>query len=121
MSKRLIEQCTSNAYVFVNQPGLTLEDLQHLEGFLYLRTHSLKASTLGLIPRLEKPVDFNMLSDYARSKCSASLIELEGFEEVGTYIDTKKRVIRIDFPELPAGNETARMEALKEAGTCFAL
>lgn len=107
--------CSSNAYILVNQPGLTLDDLQDHEGYKFLRTYSFMASTLGTMPRIESAVDFDELKRTIVRKCDATVVELEGFEEVKTYIDTKTRLISINLPELPQEPE-ARKEALILAG-----
>jgi hypothetical protein len=73
------------------------------------------ASTLGTMPRIESAVDFDELKRTIVRKCDATVVELEGFEEVKTYIDTKTRLISINLPELPQEPE-ARNEALILAG-----
>ncbi|CCH43807.1 putative membrane protein [Wickerhamomyces ciferrii] len=114
VTKKAIEPCTSDAYVLVNHPGLTLEDLQDPSLFKFLRTYMLMSSSLGAIPRAEKPVDFDKLEDLAISRCGAHKIEVDGLEEVPTYIDSRTRVIRVNFPRLPEDPEE-RKEALIKA------
>lgn len=111
----MIDPCTADAIVLVNQPGLTLTDLQDFEPFTVLRTYCFMSSTLGVVHRMSKPLDLDRLAQYALRKCGGSLIELQGLDEVETYIDSKKRVIRIDFPQLPEDPELRR-EALMDAG-----
>ena len=77
------------------------------------------ASTLGVLPRVESPVEFEELAKLVVRKCDATVVRLQGLNEVETYIDTRTRVIMIDFPELPPiganGDASERINALKEA------
>lgn len=115
VTKKLIEPCTAEAYVLVNHPGLTLEDLQDPSLFKFLRTYMLMSSTLGAIPRAQTGVDFDKLESFASSRCHTQTMLVDGLDEVETYIDSKKRLIRINFPELPEEPELRR-EALLAAG-----
>ncbi|KAH3672275.1 hypothetical protein WICMUC_004370 [Wickerhamomyces mucosus] len=116
VTRKFIEPCSADAYVLINQPGVTLDDLQNYESFKFLRTYSFMSSTLGAIPRAAEPIDFDNLASIATSICGASYIEINNLDEVETYLDTGKRVIRINFPKLPPKEEReARIEALKIA------
>lgn len=112
--RNFIAPCSSDAYILVNQPGLTLNDLQNYEGFTYLRTYSFMSSTLGVMPRIEKPVDFEELEKSIIRHCDATVIYLDELEEVETYIDTQTRLIVINFPDLP-DDPTERIKALSNA------
>lgn len=113
--RNLLKPCSSNAYILVNQPGLTLDDLQHHESYTYLRTYSFMASTLAALPRIEKPVDFDELKRNIIGRCDAKVIELSDLNEVEAYIDVRTRLIMITMPELPE-DPAERIEALKLAG-----
>lgn len=73
------------------------------------------SSSLGAIPRAESPVDFDKLEAFASKKCSTQTVVVNGLDEVPTYIDTKTRLIRLNFPPLPEDPEL-RKEALLAAG-----
>ncbi|KAH3687563.1 hypothetical protein WICPIJ_001464 [Wickerhamomyces pijperi] len=64
------------------------------------------SSTLGAMPRVDEPLDYDSLTRYVTSKCGPiSTIEIEGFDEVETYIDSGRRLIHIKFPPLPPAEE----------------
>lgn len=112
--QRAIDSCNADAVVLVNQPGITLDDLEDYQSFIVLRSYSFMSSTLGAIPRVTRPVNLDGLSSYALRKCGGKYIEANGLDEIDTYIDSHKRVIRINLPELPDEPE-ARREALELA------
>lgn len=116
VTHKLYEPCTSDAYVIVDMPGLTLDDLQDPSVFVFLRTHMFKASTLAVMPRVEALPDFDLLSESIQRRCNAIEVKINGYDEVPTYIDTKTRVIRIQFPPLPEeDDERQRKVALMRA------
>lgn len=115
VTKKLVEPCSSDAYVLVNHPGLTLEDLQDPSSFTFLRTYMLMSSTLGAIPRAEKPIDFEKLEMFANSRCGVLSVEVNGLQEAPTYIDTRTRFIKVNLPRLP-DDPMMRKEALLAAG-----
>lgn len=117
VAQKVLEHCSSDAYVFVDQPGVTLDDLADYSDFKFLRTYAFMSSTLGAIPRAEEPLNFESLIKFVSGRCEpVSFVEIEGFEEVETYIDSGRRVISIKFPELPPKDQPElRKESLKAA------
>jgi len=75
----------------------------------------LMSSTLGAIPRAEKPIDFEKLEMFANSRCGVLSVEVNGLQEAPTYIDTRTRFIKVNLPRLP-DDPMMRKEALLAAG-----
>jgi hypothetical protein len=118
VAKKMLDACSADAIILVNQPGLTMDDLEDYEPFTMLRTYCFMSSTLGVVPRLQRPLDLDKLADYALKKCGGDVIRVEGLDEVETYIDSGRRIIRINFPPLPQDSESRR-EALMQSGKYF--
>lgn len=106
IAKELIENCNSDAYIFINMPGLLEYDLvRYRDEFNYLEQY-LQTSSTGLT--FEK-VDylnndsFNELIDFTKHTCNVrKYIQLNGNDtkQYEPYLDTDTRVIRIDFPPM---------------------
>lgn len=114
ISKELLGQCNSDAYVFINQPGLRKQDFStYKKEFISLQRYIYSASTALDFESVQLPSNdtFNELINYVNGECKIDkFISVEGnktngFEE---YIDTAKRVIRIDYPILPEHPELRR-------------
>lgn len=120
VARKMINDCSSNAIILVNQPGLTLDDLADYEPFTVLRTYCFMSSTLGVVPRMDKPLNLDQLATHSLDKCGGELVQVDGYDEVDTYIDSGKRVIRINFPELSEDPEERRVALLKSGGYLFA-
>ncbi len=122
LTRRLIAPCSSNAYLLVNQPGLRLSDLDDLnlrekrDIFTNFRGYLDHASTKLTIPNIEDDglLDFKSLEKYIIRNCQAEFVLVEEDpDHLQDYLDTRKRVIRVNLPELPE-NEYLRKEILKE-------
>lgn len=111
IAKDLVNQCNSNAYVFVNQPGLRKQDFTiYKKEFISLQTYIFSSSTALDLGRIEVPSNdtFGELIDYTSEKCNIDkFISLDGnnTDSFEPYIDTATRVIRIDYPKLPEEKE----------------
>lgn len=109
MLKKSITECSSDAYLIVNIPGLENIDMidrrQELWRNLVKYMHML--STLIGMPWVEGTLDLLFLEAYITRTCSAETISLNEEEDVfAEYVDTRKRIIRIEFNPLPpAGPE----------------
>lgn len=104
MVKRLATECSSDVYLLVNAPGLTQADLTsakkdnwpHLQKYLHM-----SSSVVGL-PWMEGILDYDHLSEYIVRTCKAEAIVVHTDEhEVEHYIDTRKRVIRLELAPIP--------------------
>ncbi|KAK6459113.1 uncharacterized protein RJT20DRAFT_124276 [Scheffersomyces xylosifermentans] len=115
--KKLISKCSSDEYIIVNQPGLTLEDLtvKHADNWGFLRKYLTLASTVIGLPFVEEPLDLPFLEKYVIRNCQAEVISVDDDreEEVTPYYDTRTRVIRINLSPLPSPEE-GRYEVIRE-------
>lgn len=106
IAKELIENCNSDAYVFINMPGLLEYDLvKYRDEFNYLEQY-LQTSSTGLtfekVDNLNND-SLNELIDFTKHTCNVKKsIKLSGndTEQYEPYLDTDSRVIRIDFPPM---------------------
>ncbi|RLV94024.1 Protein BIG1 [Spathaspora sp. JA1] len=107
--KKLVTACSSDAYLIVNQPGLTYHDLttSNKDNWPMLRKYLYMASTTVGIPRIDGVIDLQFLQEYIINTCEAEVINVwnEDEGEVVDYFDVRKRVIRIDLGELPTGKD----------------
>lgn len=104
MLKKAITECSSDAYLIINIPGLENIDMidrkQELWRNLVKYMHML--STLIGMPWVEGTLDLLFLEAYITRTCSAETISMAEDEDVfAEYIDTRKRIIRIEFNPLP--------------------
>lgn len=115
--KLSIDQCSSDEYFIINQPGLQLQDFAKFQNFGFLRAYMSKASSIQSVPNVltndEEALDLDFLNEYIERKCEAQTYKVvnDQQDEVPHYIDTKKRVIQIDFSDLPR-EEPERSEVL---------
>ncbi|EMG49778.1 hypothetical protein G210_5392 [Candida maltosa Xu316] len=106
MLKKLITQCSSDAYLLINLPGLTYTDLtstpSNIASWPFLRKYMYMASTLIGLPRMESTLDLDFLEQYIINTCEAETINVlhDDDNEVVEYFDIRKRVIRIDLSPL---------------------
>lgn len=105
MLKKLVTECSSDEYLLINLPGLLFSDLNmaHADAWPSLRKYMMMASSLVGLPRVEEPVDLDYLENYIVRTCDAETINVdhEDEHEVNAYIDTRKRVIRVELDALP--------------------
>lgn len=99
MLKKLITQCSSDAYVIVDQPGLTYEDLtdKKREDWPFLVNYLYMSSTIVGLPRVESGLDLDFLEEYIINTCDAEAINVwhDDDNEVAEYFDVRKRVIKV--------------------------
>ncbi|CCK68867.1 Big1p KNAG_0B04330 [Huiozyma naganishii CBS 8797] len=104
--EELIDKCNSDAYIFINQPGLNRWDFEeyrhsfsHFEKYINGSSTALKFEQVGLLD----DEFFKDLLSYTSKACNVrEIITLEGnnTDEFQPYIDTDSRIVRIDFPRL---------------------
>lgn len=117
ISEELLGNCNSNAYIFINIPGLTEFDLiQYRDEFKFLEK-SFELSSTGL--KFEKiEIDqstFDHLMDFTEQKCHIEKrLKLIGNDttQYEPYLDTDKRIIEINFPALDSIDDQIRSETI---------
>ncbi|KGQ97244.1 protein BIG1 [Candida albicans P37005] len=118
MLKKLITECSSDAYLLINQPGLTYADLttEKKDNWPFLRNYLYMSSTIVGLPRVENPIDLDFLEQYIISNCDAETINVwhDSEDEVVDYYDIRKRVIRIDLSPLSISNHDDRVKEIFE-------
>ncbi|CDK25538.1 unnamed protein product [Kuraishia capsulata CBS 1993] len=114
---RLAEQCLSNAYIVVNQPGLTIQDLTNFQGYPFTRDMMTAASTIVTFPNVitEDSTTFNLdsIESHLKQSCHVKTHQVlyNDENEVPPYIDTRPRLIKVMLPALPE-EEIPRTQAL---------
>lgn len=117
MIKKLVTECSSDIYLLVNIPGLANSDMldtkeqdwPHLIKYIHM------ASSVVGLPWVEGPLDLQYLEKYIVKTCKAEAVNVFYSEdEVAQYIDTRKRVVRVDMNPLPQ-NKEQRVEAIKQS------
>lgn len=110
--------CPADTYLFVNQPGITLEDFQVYttpEGFnLWSELRKLigRVGTIGSFARINERPDFNDYIEYLFKHCGVEHINVVPGEELfEKYADDRPRVITVKFPD-PGENLVERSKAL---------
>lgn len=105
MVKRLISDCSADAYVIVDQPGLAYTDMtvKKSSRWSFMRKYVSMASLALALPYVEEPLDLDFLERYIIRTCNAETIRVEHAteEEMPQYQDTRKRVVRVSLPALP--------------------
>ncbi|OWB59694.1 hypothetical protein B5S31_g1231 [[Candida] boidinii] len=117
-SKRLInsvlEECSSDAYIILYQPDIQIDDFKNFTNFGNLRYYMSQSSTILTIPNTvidienEKPIlienEFDNIEKILRINCNTNLqiynVNNLNEADVPHYIDTKKRLIFINLPNL---------------------
>ncbi|KAI5960171.1 BIG1 [Candida pseudojiufengensis] len=94
--KKLITQCSSDAYLIVDVPNLTYQDLtdSQRDRWQFLLNYLYMSSTIVGLPRVELGLDLDHIEDYIINTCEAETIP----NELQDYYDTRTRVIRINDP-----------------------
>ncbi|OBA19599.1 BIG1-domain-containing protein [Metschnikowia bicuspidata var. bicuspidata NRRL YB-4993] len=114
--KKAVTECSSDVYVLLNVPGLQNTDLlskrkaewRHLQNYLHM------ASSVVGLPWVDGTLDLGFLEEYIVRTCKAeSVRSFHSDEHVGEYIDTRKRVIRVEANALP-GPGPERLAALAD-------
>ncbi|SJM84847.1 related to protein BIG1 [Zygosaccharomyces bailii] len=118
-ARELVDECTSSAYVLINQPGLRKHDFAEYDlEFSSLEKYISFSSTAIALEQVEAlPEDtFDQLADYTKEKCRIDkVLHVQGdnLDSFQPYIDVDKRIIHIDFPPLPEEQEL-RGQAISE-------
>ncbi|SMN18102.1 similar to Saccharomyces cerevisiae YHR101C BIG1 Integral membrane protein of the endoplasmic reticulum, required for normal content of cell wall beta-1,6-glucan [Maudiozyma saulgeensis] len=117
ISQELINHCNSDAYIYVNIPGLRKLDLVEYEDELvFLQRYVNQSSTKLKFEQVKTlPQDYySDLIEYTKETCKfEGHIKLEGnnSDDFTTYLDSGKRIIEINYTPLP-GDETARLQSV---------
>lgn len=112
--RELIESCESNAYIFINQPGLRKNDLVEFEEeFVNLENYLSRSSTSVGFEQVELLPDdtFDQLTEFMQEHCRIDhvlYVEGDNLDSFQPYIDIEKRIIRIEYPPLPEDEELRR-------------
>lgn len=115
MVKRLVTECSSDVYLLVNAPGLTQADLTSLkkDNWPHLQKYLHMSSSVVGLPWMEGVLDYKHLSEYIVRTCKAEAVVVHTDEhEVEHYIDTRKRVIRMELAPIP-NLQPSRDEAIR--------
>lgn len=116
MLKKLVTECSSDVYVLIDLPGLESADLTLSKEANWpnlVRYLHMSSSVVGL-PWVEGALDLAFLEKYTVRTCKAEMVVVhENEDELEQYRDTRKRVIKMDLNELPAG-QPARDQAIRE-------
>lgn len=122
LMSRMYASCPVDTYLFIDQPGIRIEDFQklrtdyhHITLWENLKSFLGRVGTLGSFPRLDQPIDLNKLEHMLKRQCNAIVIEADiyGDQVVEQYTDTTPRIIRLNLPPLPE-TEPERTVALKQ-------
>ncbi|VEU21540.1 DEKNAAC102297 [Brettanomyces naardenensis] len=116
---RSLEECLSHAYIIAVVPGLKIEDFSNFDVFENVRDMMTKSSTVLSMPNILSDgsgttLGIEQFENILKVHCNAKEITVNGVDEgqVPYYIDTRTRLIRVDFP--PLGNTSeARRERLR--------
>ncbi|KAM3122691.1 hypothetical protein CJJ07_001631 [Candidozyma auris] len=104
MLKKAITECSSDAYLIINIPGLENIDMLDRKQSLWpnLVKYMHMSSTLVGMPWVEGTLDLSFLEAYITRTCSAETISLAEEDDVfAEYVDTRKRIIRVEMNPLP--------------------
>lgn len=103
--KRVVTDCSSDAYILVDIPGLRAEDMnmEREDSWQSLRRYLAMASTAIGLPWVTHTIDLVYIEKYVMKTCAAEpMVVFEDDEGTEDYIDTTKRVIRLALSPLPA-------------------
>lgn len=115
--KKFVTACRSDAYLLIDQPGLTPEDLneRNTGNWVTLRKYMSLASTVIGLPWVEEPIDYDFLAKYIVVNCEAETIFLgQEDDDFEKYLDTRPRVFKVSLSPLPPYIEKEdRVEAMR--------
>lgn len=119
IAEELLDNCNSDAYIFVNVQGLRLTDfIEYGESFKFLQKyikHSSSALKFERVSRLPKDA-YARLITHVKEECNVEeTVKLNGVHvgEFEPYYDIKSRIIEINFPQL-SDDADERQEDLEE-------
>lgn len=105
MLKKLVSECSSDVYLILNIPGLEAADMlqSREENWPHLVKYLHMASSVVGLPWMEGLLDLHFLEKYITRTCATETINvvLESDDEVVQYLDTRKRIIKVEFNPLP--------------------
>lgn len=110
VAKQMLAKCNSDAFVFVNMPGISKLDLsmwstdQWTSLVRYIEGSSTALKFEKVEVNEEEPDLFTELIDFTALRCHLQdIITIRGnkTEDFEPYIDSRGRIIRIDYPPLP--------------------
>lgn len=118
MLKRLITECSSDAYVILDLPGLTFQDVNDFstDNWPFLSKYFSISSTVVGVPYMNEIIDLDHIKDYIGTTCQAELMTANIEDENSIdYIDTKKKIINILFNRLDPEDKEERNNQIQLA------
>ncbi|CCE64367.1 hypothetical protein TPHA_0H01610 [Tetrapisispora phaffii CBS 4417] len=107
----IIDSCSFDAFIFINQPHLRKSDFpNYSNSFVSLRNYLTQSSTAFRFEKVEllDNSTFELFAQDLEDVCSikefVKVTEKEDYVFT-PYLDTEKRIIRVDLPELPENTE----------------
>lgn len=107
---RAFEQCLNDHYIFVKIPGLRVEDFQNFTAWHHMRNRMTKASTILAMPNVleaegedqRSVVHWDELQKVLEMQCHIDQYDVEQMneDEVPNFLDTKKKLINIEVPQV---------------------
>lgn len=116
---RSIEQCLSDAYIFVKIPGLQVSDFSNFTIWNNLRDRLIQASTILSMPNViensdsNSPIHWDSLQEVLENECRVVEYNVNdmNYEEIPKIIHTDKVLIEIDvFADLVYEKDTSIRE-----------
>lgn len=117
MLKRLITDCSSDAYLILDMPGLTSKDMKdkNAENWPFLTKYLSISSTVVGVPFVQEVIDLNHIKEYITTTCQAEVMHAN-IEDEGSidYIDVRKKIIDIQFNALDQLPDRSRQIQLND-------
>ena len=109
----LLDHCNSHAYVFVNQPGLRLEDFDYEDAWTVLPNYLSRSSSALRFEQVEvSPSNvFENLIAHTKRRCDVQreiILRAEQTNQFEPYIDAQSRIIQVHFSPLPGDGRNER-------------
>ncbi|EDO18104.1 hypothetical protein Kpol_1031p8 [Vanderwaltozyma polyspora DSM 70294] len=117
LSQNIIQECSSDAYIFINQPGLRNTDfIYYQDNFKSLANYAKISSTAIKFEKVQNLQTnfYDKLAIALKDHCNIdNIININGqsADDFDAYIDSEPRIIRIEFPPLPDDRDL-RAEAI---------
>lgn len=114
MSKKLINPCNSETYMFVNIPGLTKMDfIDNEDSFISLKKYIFQSSTAVKFEKVDLLDNqfYDNLIDFTKDTCRIQdVINIIGndTESFKPFYNARKRILKIDYPQLPSISRTVK-------------
>ncbi|CCH62454.1 hypothetical protein TBLA_0H01670 [Henningerozyma blattae CBS 6284] len=119
----ITSHCSSDAYILINVPGLTKSDfLYSKNSFNSLKRYIFQSSTTLKFEKTQILGEnyYDKLTFFIKDKCRIKdqmIINIRGnnTDNFQPYIDSNKRIIKINYPELPTlANSNDRTKSLED-------